>query len=145
VSAAQSGTPAGSAPLAGLRVLDLSELLPGLYATSPLADPGAEVLKVERPPRTSLLHPSTTSTKCWPTRTNGPAAWWTRSKASRLRCPVPLRDLPAQRGKAPALGEHTQAILAELGLPADALRAPAEDPHQTRESSRSCHPGDPNP
>jgi crotonobetainyl-CoA:carnitine CoA-transferase CaiB-like acyl-CoA transferase len=49
----------------------------------------------------------------------------------RLRFPVPLRDLPAQRGKAPALGEHTQAILAELGLPADALRAPGEDPHQT--------------
>lgn len=49
----------------------------------------------------------------------------------RLRFPVRLRDLPAQRGKAPALGEHTQAILAELGLPADALGAPAEDPHPT--------------
>jgi crotonobetainyl-CoA:carnitine CoA-transferase CaiB-like acyl-CoA transferase len=48
-----------------------------------------------------------------------------------LRFPVPLRDLPAQRGKAPGLGEHTQAILAELGLPADALAAPAENPHQT--------------
>lgn len=49
----------------------------------------------------------------------------------RLRFPVPLRDLPPQRGKAPGVGEHTQAILAELGLPADALAAPAENPHQT--------------
>jgi len=35
--------------VAGLRVLDLSELLPGPYATSLLADLGAEVVKVERP------------------------------------------------------------------------------------------------
>ncbi len=45
----------------------------------------------------------------------------------RLRFPVPLRGLPASRAKAPAIGEHTHAILAELGLPADALvNAPAQ-------------------
>jgi len=46
VSVARTG---GSPPLAGLRVLDPSELLPGPYATSLLADLGAEVVKVERP------------------------------------------------------------------------------------------------
>jgi alpha-methylacyl-CoA racemase len=38
-----------SAPLAGVRILDLSRLLPGGAATRLLADLGAEVIKVERP------------------------------------------------------------------------------------------------
>jgi alpha-methylacyl-CoA racemase len=38
-------------PLAGTRVLDFSTLLPGPLATLLLAEAGAEVLQVERPPR----------------------------------------------------------------------------------------------
>src|SRR5436190_22040660 len=37
--------------LAGIRILDLSRLLPGPYATQLMANMGAEVIKVERPPQ----------------------------------------------------------------------------------------------
>jgi alpha-methylacyl-CoA racemase len=38
-----------SSPLSGLRILDLTRLLPGPYATRQLAELGAEVIKVEAP------------------------------------------------------------------------------------------------
>jgi len=41
--------PAGTAPLAGLTVVDLSTTLPGVQATQFLADAGADVIQVERP------------------------------------------------------------------------------------------------
>lgn len=43
------------APLAGIKVLDFSTLLPGPFATMQLADMGAEVLRVESPSRPDLV------------------------------------------------------------------------------------------
>ncbi|MEN9543760.1 MAG: hypothetical protein RLZZ598_593 [Pseudomonadota bacterium] len=51
-TAPRSGT---VAPLAGLKVLDFSSLLPGPFATHLLSDLGADVIRVEAPGRPDLL------------------------------------------------------------------------------------------
>lgn len=55
VSSAPSPSTGSSAPLAGLKVLDFSTLLPGPFATLMLADLGAEVIHVESPTRVDLV------------------------------------------------------------------------------------------
>lgn len=56
-AAFQHGQPKAAtvSPLAGLKVLDFSALLPGPFATHLLCDLGAEVLRIEAPGRPDLL------------------------------------------------------------------------------------------
>src|SRR5436305_14443006 len=48
-------TGTGSAPLAGVRIVDLAMNLSGPFATMVLAQQGADVVKVERPPSGDIL------------------------------------------------------------------------------------------
>lgn len=74
-------------PLAGLRVLDLSRILAGPFATQILADLGADVIKVERPG-------SGDETRRWgpPFAPSGDAAYFYACNRGRRSITLDLRD-----------------------------------------------------
>ncbi|WP_049937095.1 CaiB/BaiF CoA transferase family protein [Haloplanus natans] len=77
-------------PLDGLRVVDCSGMIAGGFATTQLADFGADVIKVEHPTGTDPLRE-------WPPYDGGVSLWW-KSIARNKRC-VTL-DLSTPEGSA---------------------------------------------
>src|SRR4051794_12824887 len=91
-----SGTarPGGAAPLAGVRVADLSRVLAGPYCTMVLADLGADVVKVERPEGGD-------ETRSWgPPFAGGEAAYYLSVNRNKRSCAI---DLSQEEGCALAL------------------------------------------
>jgi crotonobetainyl-CoA:carnitine CoA-transferase CaiB-like acyl-CoA transferase len=91
----EAGVPrANRAPLAGVRVADLSRVLAGPYCTMVLADLGADVVKVERPQGGD-------ETRSWgPPFAGGEAAYYLSVNRSKRSCAL---DLSQPEGRALAL------------------------------------------
>ena len=84
----------GTAPLAGVRVADLSRVLAGPYCTMVLADLGAHVVKVERPEGGD-------ETRSWgPPFAGGEAAYYLSVNRNKRSCAL---DLSKPEGRALAL------------------------------------------
>jgi crotonobetainyl-CoA:carnitine CoA-transferase CaiB-like acyl-CoA transferase len=84
----------GNAPLAGVRVADLSRVLAGPYCTMVLADLGADVVKVERPEGGD-------ETRSWgPPFAGGEAAYYLSVNRGKRSCAL---DLSQPEGRSLAL------------------------------------------
>ncbi len=82
-------TPASSAgPLAGLKVLELGQLIAGPFAAKTLADFGADVIKVEAPPGGDPL-------RKWRLLKDGTSVWWQVQSRNKRSLVLDLKDAAA--------------------------------------------------
>jgi crotonobetainyl-CoA:carnitine CoA-transferase CaiB-like acyl-CoA transferase len=117
-----------ASPLAGVRVVDLSRVLAGPYATMTLADLGADVVKVEHPRGGD-------ETRSWgPPYTGGESAYFLSVNRSKRSVALDLKD-PEGRDLALELCARADVVLenfrsggaARLGLDYGAVRARSAD------------------
>lgn len=109
-------------PLEGIRVLDLSRVLAGPYATALLADLGAEVIKLEPPSGDDYRHVG-------PFR-EGESALFTLNNRGKKSIALDLKD-PAHLAMARAIAAQVDVVVENfrpgvadrLGLGAETLRA----------------------
>jgi crotonobetainyl-CoA:carnitine CoA-transferase CaiB-like acyl-CoA transferase len=119
VSAQPQGGHTGP-PLQGIRVLDLTRLLPGAYATLLLVDLGAEVIKIEDPRGGDTMR----TLQGGPSRYFAPLNRGKRSVTLDLRSPDAAPLLDALIATADVLIESFRPSTARrLGVDAAALRA----------------------
>ena len=103
-------TAASPGPLAGLKVLELGQLIAGPFAAKTLADFGAEVIKIEAP--ADLNRPGATGgdpLRKWRLLKDGTSVWWQVQSRNKRSVALDLRQLKAQE------------IVRKLALDADVL------------------------
>ncbi len=84
---AAAGTPAG--PLAGLKVLEMGQLIAGPFAAKTLADFGADVVKIE-PPKTG------DPLRQWRMVKDGTSVWWQVQSRNKRSLALDLRQPDGQ-------------------------------------------------
>ena len=78
-------TAARTGPLAGLKVVELGQLIAGPFAAKTLADFGAEVVKIEPPERGDPL-------RKWRLLHDGTSVWWQVQSRNKLSVALDLKD-----------------------------------------------------
>ncbi|MBP6544121.1 MAG: CoA transferase, partial [Piscinibacter sp.] len=89
-------------PLAGLKVIELGQLIAGPFAAKTLADFGADVIKVEPPGTGDPL-------RKWRMLKDGTSVWWQVQSRNKRSLALDLKDPEAQ------------AVVRQLALQADVL------------------------
>jgi len=79
----------GSGPLAGLKVLELGQLIAGPFAAKTLGDFGADVIKIEPPGTGDPL-------RTWRLLRNGTSVWWQVQSRNKRSVTLDLRQPEAQ-------------------------------------------------
>jgi len=97
---AAAGSPPG--PLAGLKVLELGQLIAGPFAAKTLADFGADIIKIETPGTGDPL-------RKWRLLKDGTSVWWQVQSRNKRSIALDLKNLQAQ------------AIVRQLAQDADVL------------------------
>ena len=90
--------PASPGPLAGLKVLELGQLIAGPFAAKTLADFGAEVIKIEAP--ADLNRPGATGgdpLRKWRLLKDGTSVWWQVQSRNKRSVALDLRQAHAVR------------------------------------------------
>ena len=81
---------APTGPLAGLKILELGQLIAGPFAAKTLADFGAEVIKIESPAGGDPL-------RQWRLLHNGTSVWWQVQSRNKKSVALDLKDAQARQ------------------------------------------------
>lgn len=93
----ENGTPAPFGPLAGLKVVEMGQLIAGPFAAKTLADFGAEVIKIEPPAKAG---PGATAggdpLRVWRLLKDGTSVWWQVQSRNKRSLALDLRTAEAR-------------------------------------------------
>src|SRR4051812_2663149 len=98
-------------PLAGLKVLELGQLIAGPFAAKTLADFGADVIKVEPPPDPQR-HGATGGDplRKWRLLKDGTSVWWQVQSRNKRSIALDLKDPDAQ-SLVRQMAEHADVLI----------------------------------